>query len=162
MPIKSTILGISPGTRRIGFAVLKRGKLVHWEIRTFNAAWSNKKASHMAHTIQRYINRYNIDCIALKVNHPARTSNGLEHVVYSIIEIADKSLITLNQYSIAELNAGCSFNETPCKNKSILASSILHKYPDLIREYRRVCTDGKLYYMKVFEAAACAYCSSQK
>ncbi len=154
---KSTILGISPGTRTIGMAIYKGKELADYKVKAFCASWSENKYSRILETIQEAITSNEITCIAMKIQRGYKSSSGLMKVVEGIMELAVRFGIQVKTYLIEDLHKYCSFNSAPCQNKSILASYILCKYPELIREYRKCCSTGALYYIKIFEAVACIH-----
>ena len=64
---ENTILGISPGTRFIGIAILADGKLVNWQVRSFPGEWSDEKLRVILAAIDTVIVRYRIEQVTVPV-----------------------------------------------------------------------------------------------
>jgi Holliday junction resolvasome RuvABC endonuclease subunit len=72
------MIGISPGTRSVGFAIIKDGTLIDWGVKLFKQEWSNEKLQKIIGVLDVYVQKYQISTVAIKQHPPFRLSDGLE------------------------------------------------------------------------------------
>jgi len=155
----TSIIGISPGTRSVGIAVFKNGKLREWQLKTFKGAWSKSKLHWIVSTIKQVIIQYDGTAVALKLPHASRTSKALNDLVNAIQRIVEKHGLPATTFSLKELEQ--HFAESPKATKKALIEVLANQFPEL-REYRKKTirepksTKPKSPYEKVFEAVAAA------
>jgi len=77
----TTVLGISPGTRLTGLALLRDGELTDWRVKTFKGPWSESKLRDIVFALKTYIDDTGVSVVALKKPDVFRTSNGLERLI---------------------------------------------------------------------------------
>lgn len=153
MLTNSTILGINPGTRFLGLAVLRNNDLVDWRVKAFNKVkWSNEKLKSIISALTTYIQRYEITVIALKKFHPSRSSKALDSVVRKIENLAKKSGIKIFHYSIDELKDCFVSGENV--NKEDLAKILTASNDELIPKFNKEIQNKNTYYLPMFEAIA--------
>jgi len=143
------ILGISPGTRLVGTAILKDGVLIDWGVKMFKEKWSDQKLQRIVTVLEAIIRRYGIKTIALKSVHISKASKELEVLVHAIVLVARQLKIHLRTYTIEELKHHC--NGAP--NKELIMSYVFQLYPE-VEKTIRFGKENSLYHMKTIEAVA--------
>jgi len=146
------ILGINPGTRYLGIAVLHDSELLDWRVKTFRGKWTKEKAERILDVIGEHIELYDINRIALKKLHPSRSSKNLKLLVSRIKALANKNRIKVRSYSINMLERFFLVDEK--SNKKNLAEKIVSEYPVLIHELEKEKSNRNSYYLRIFEAVA--------
>jgi Holliday junction resolvasome RuvABC endonuclease subunit len=146
------ILGINPGTRYLGLAVFNDSELLDWRVKTFKGKWTKEKAGIILETIRKQIELYDINALAIKKLHSARTSRNLKLLVSKIKVIAKRKKIKVRQYSINELER--FFLEGEKHNKRNLAEKIIKEYPMLVHELNKEKSRKHFYFMRTIEAVA--------
>ena len=144
------LLGISPGTRIIGLAVMCDGELVEWKVKTFKATWSGKKRTMILEAIERMRNYYGIEILAIKKIDPLRSSPQLDMLLDAIYDLAKRNKIELYQYSLSDLD----YDDRPTKRQ--LSERIAGRHPKLRRKLLRERSNRTEYHTKMFEAVAMA------
>jgi len=142
--IKNIYLGVSPGTRYIGFAVMRNNDLTDWFVKTFPGTWSSDKLRKMKMLLTRIITSFAISEIAVKVPEDIRRSKALDKVINLIEQIAESRKVTVDVYTIQEIK-----KRLKCKNKGELIERMVIKYPELQTEFN---LDSNKYHAKIFEA----------
>ena len=148
------LLGISPGTRVVGLAVIQKGVLVEWKVKTFKEMWSCSKRKTILATIDRICEYHGIQVIAIKKIDPLRSSRPLDKLVDAIIKQAERNSIKIRQYSLSDLDY--DLNTGKKQNKSELSEKVADKHPEVRKEYLQEQNNRKEYYTKMFEAIAMA------
>lgn len=155
-----TILGISPGTRYVGVAMLRNGDLYDWKVKTYKGSWSEDKLSKAIEYIEGLIITHVIHHIACKIPHTSRSSFGLNALIEKIKKIAKEYKIELHIYSVNDLK---SFFKKDISNKSQLANHLAVKHPELSLELDKEQRSNHSYYSKMFEAiAAGMHCHKER
>lgn len=142
------MIGISPGTRSVGFAIMKDGILIDWGVKLFKEEWSNEKLKKIIGVLDIYVNKYHVSTIAIKQHPPFRLSVGLEHLYDEIRDWAKNLNIKIREFTIEELKIFCN-NLT---NKNSLIDYIYEKYPEVKKTIER--TKNIKYHIKTIEALA--------
>lgn len=148
------ILGISPGTRVIGLAVIRNGELIEWKVKTFKEKWSWEKRKQILATIDRICKYHSVTTLVLKKVDPLRSSRQLDKLVAGILSEAERNHIKTLKYSLAELDYDMRTGRKQTKDN--VASQVADKHPELRRDYLRARNSNKEYHMKMFEAVAMA------
>jgi len=145
------IIGISPGTRMLGYAGMSQRGLAVWGLKEFKREWSDKKLQKILSAINQLIVEYQPTSLALKMPHPARTSPALDALVREINKLAKKHGITVHSYTLEDLEKGCN-------NKRELIDSLAIKYPELKWKHEKIIKTiikkQKSSFEKIFEAVA--------
>ncbi len=149
---KDVILGISLGTRRLGVAIGTKKELIDWQLKAFAGVFTPTKASKMCRVVERLIEIYPVSAIALKASQPEKRSAGINYCLSALSCLAQSKQIPFYLYSIDDIEN--RFMKEGKKNKMGFVSWILHIYPELQKEYRKVQSGKGLYYIKLFEAVA--------
>ena len=145
------MIGISIGTRLIGLALIKHGSLVDWRMKVFKGSWSASKHARILNVLDEYMTTNNLSQIALKRPNRARTSEGLDQLTRSIIDLAQRKKIPIRTVSIEELKDYYGSSTT----KEDLISYILKKYPEAGRTTQMTKKNFK-YHIETIEAVALA------
>ena len=146
------LLGISPGTRVIGLAVLHKGELVEWKVKTFKEMWSVGKRKSILATIDRICDYYGVEVVSIKKIDPFRSSPQLDALIAAIVKQAEKNMLTVRLYSLSELD----YDIRTGKKKDTLSEQVASKHPMLRQTYLRERNNRAEYYTKMFEAIAMA------
>lgn len=148
------ILGISPGTRIIGLAVIRNGELVEWKIKTFKEMWSRDKRNAIVATINRLCEYHSVGVLVLKKIDPLRSSTRLDKLIATIQEQAKSNGIHVVQYSLADLDYDLRTGKKQTKDN--IAAEVADRHPELKHEYQRERNNRREYHTKMFEAIAVA------
>jgi len=151
---ENTILGISPGTRFIGLAVLDDGILRHWQVRSFTGVWSDEKLRSILGLIDDILYRYGVNQVCVKVPDVLPLTKGFHQLVGAINVLCENNAIRPRYYSLSEIKKHhCRSDE---QTRDMLIKTMVQLYPDLALEYRREMRNRNAYYYKLFEAVAVA------
>ena len=154
----NTILGISPGTRYIGVAVLRNGDLHDWKVKSCKGTWSDEKLEKAVRYIEKLIISHVISHIACKVPHDSRSSHGVNAIIEKIKEVALEYKIKFELYTIDDLK---NLFKMHFANRYILSEHVTRRYPELTSIFLRERKNKHKYHIRVFEAlAAGLFCHS--
>jgi len=154
------IIGINPGTRYLGIAVLDGSELMDWGIKVLKGRWSKEKTKKALCIISDFIERYEPDILAIKKLHPSRRSRNLAQLVAKIKEFSRRKGLKVYQYSIKEIES--FFIEERKLNKRNLIEVIANLYPMLHHEMTKERSHKNFYYIRAFEAIALASACAQR
>lgn len=143
------VLGISPGTRSVGVAVITDGVLVKWQLHTFSEKWTQKKLKRIITTLDVWIARNYIDEIAIKIPDELPLSKAYIKLVGGINILCEARAIRPKYYTLSELKQAHSPKQTI--NKKQLIAFVLQLFPDLQLSKQKKGHD------KVFEAVGAAW-----
>lgn len=150
------MIGISPGTRATGLALIKDGVLIDYGSKIFTAKWSAKKLAKVLTVLEEYIKRYKATCIAVKISHKSRTSKGLEAITMGVIDMAKRLNIDCWTYNTDQIKQYCNGS----MSKQELFSYILQQYPEVEKGINLTLSSIN-YHQKTFEAIALAHILDQ-
>ena len=145
------ILAVNPGSRYLGIAYFHGFALRQWQVRSIRS--QSPKAARQKATafLDRFMDQYPTDVLALKMLHPSRSSKQLDRLTDEIKDFAKAKKRRLYAYSLEELEAFlCNEHFT----KQHLVRAVVKQYPGLLYEYRKEQYNRGAYYMRVFEAVA--------
>jgi len=83
-PLK--ILGINPGMRYLGLAVLYGQELLDWRIKVLDGKWSNEKIKKAIKILSDFFYQYEPTVMVIKKLHPSRRSENLLRLTNKIKE----------------------------------------------------------------------------
>ena len=154
------MLGISPGTRTMGLAVLRHGELIEWRIKTYKGVWSKEKLAYILRAIEKMCDYYQVTSVAIKKVDPRRASPQLEVLTEHLIAFAKEKQFSIATYSLPEL-----MEATGRQQRNLhyaIEESMLERYPIVRKEYQKERNNKRRYYAKMFEAVLCAYMQYMK
>jgi Holliday junction resolvasome RuvABC endonuclease subunit len=154
------IIGINPGTRYLGIAVLDGSELLDWRIRALEGKWSEKKINKVIEILSELFDRYEPNVFVIKKLHPARRSENLLRLANKIKDFARCKKLKVYQYSIKEIES--FFIEDEKLNKQNLIDAIANLYPILHNDLSKERSQKNAYYIRAFEAVALASACSQR
>jgi Holliday junction resolvasome RuvABC endonuclease subunit len=149
-----TIIGINPGTRYLGIAVLQGPELMDWRVKVLKGKWSKEKMKKAMKIISDFIERYEPGALAIKKLHSSRRSKNLVRLVARIKEFSKRKGLKVYQYSIKELED--FFIQEEKLNKKNLAEAVISEYPILSHELNKEKSHKNPYHIRMFEAVALA------
>lgn len=152
---QKTILGISPGNRAIGIAVIVGEELYDWSIKTFDGAVTSGKLIRIKKTIEQIIDEYGADIIACKITDSSVTSRFIKKLVAVFRDLSVERGIEFLESTLQELKATCINVAKPTKGH--LIEFIVGIYPVLFGECVREKRNRNQYYTRMFEAVAAAH-----
>lgn len=150
-----TILGISPGSRYVGIAMLRNGELHQWKIKSYKGIYEPSKVERTLAYIEKLIVLQIVNSIACKVPHPKRTSSVLNKIIQRIQEMAEQYKIDIRIYTIEDLK---SLFKMKFSNKYLLAEYVAKKFPQLNAILIRERKNKVRYHIRTFEAIAAGLC----
>lgn len=148
------ILGISLGTRTIGMAMLNNGELIDWYIKAYKGLWCEQKKDVILDTIERMLDRYQIDAFAIKIPSAMDRHENVNQLYTEINLFAQHKGIPSETYSIQTLK---EFLGEDVSNKRTLRSKVLGLFPELKNEFNKESFNRNAYYSKLFEAVIAAH-----
>lgn len=148
----TTILAVDPGTRYTGIAVLDGSELIDWGIKVANGKWSDAKLKKTTGLISKLICEYRPGVIALKRNHPSRSSRNLELLRQSIKHLARDKYVKVLEYSVEDLKVW--YGQGTKITRQRIAEIVCLRYSVLARELAKEMAAGSPYHMRTFEAVA--------
>lgn len=147
-----TILGISPGTRFIGFAILRDGRLIHAQVRAFHGKWSKSKRNNILKAIDGSLMQHGVTSITVKLPDVLPISRSFHEVIGSLNTLCERKNLKPRYYSLSEIKRK-HYGDTKCNVDSLMAL-VVAAYPELMVEYRKEKTNRNAYYYKLFEAVS--------
>jgi Holliday junction resolvasome RuvABC endonuclease subunit len=148
------IIGINPGTRYIGIAVLYGRELMDWRIKVLEGKWSKEKITKVIRILSEIIERYEPGILAIKKLHPSRRSKNLLRLTNRIKEFVRRKSLKVYQYSIKEIE---NFYVKKGKfSKRNMFNDIIELYPELYYDQKKEMSQNTPYYYRMFEAIALA------
>ncbi len=150
----TAVLGISLGTRVIGLAVIRRGELVEWKVKSFKETWSSEKRKAILDMIHRLCEYHNVGILSVKKIDPLRSSPQLDRLMRNLVKQSKRYGVKIKLYSLAELDYDIRSGRKPTKDD--LTEQVASKHPELKHEYLRERNNRREYHTKMFEAVAMA------
>ena len=149
-----TIIGISPGSRYIGVAVLRGCELRDWRIKVIRAKTDEERMSNLRSVFSKLLIWYRPNLVAMKSVHKSRGSNALRTVVESVRGITREHVLPLEEYSLETIKQ--KVGQRVSKSKRQMSIELATTYPSL-QKLLKDLVDSKTYYqIRVFEAVAVA------
>ena len=153
------ILAINPGTRYLGVAVFEGPELLDWRVRTIKGRTFKMKLERAKAVVSEFIEKYQLNVLAIKKLHHCRSSASLNQLVARIKQLAKRKSLKVCQYPIKEVEA--FFIPDGRTNKKKLAELLAARYPELVHEFNKEKANRNSYHIRMFEAVAlgvvCSY-----
>ena len=148
------IIGINPGTRYLGIAVLDGSELMDWRIKVLEGKWSEEKLKKTTEILSELFNQYEPNALAIKKLHPSRRTENLLRLTNKIKEFARRKKIRVCQFALKEIEK--LFIEDKKLNRQNLMEAIAKQYPMLYHELKKEQNQKNPYYFRMFDAIALA------
>ena len=148
------VIGISAGTRYVGFTVLSGLELMDWREKAFNGPWNEGKLKKILTSFRIMVELYGPTAVAFKRVHRSRTSPGLDHLVNELTKLARSRNIRTCTYTTQQMIAMLLHKKRG--NRKILSETLLNIYPSLHPLARRELEIKRSYHLRLFEALGCA------
>ena len=148
------IIGINPGTRYLGIAVLDGSELLDWRIKTLTGRLSEKRIKKTIEIVSELIDRYEPNALAIKKLHPSRRTENLLRLSNKIKNFARLKKLKVFQYSIKDIEKFYIVDEK--LNKRNLFEALVRFYPELYPELKKEQNHKNPYHTRIFEAVALA------
>ncbi len=132
MDTGNRVMGISPGTRTVGIAIFKDGKLREWQLKTFSGTWSKIKLNWILSTLKQIIAYYGVTSIGVKIPHASRTSKALNELTNAIQKLAEKKDLSIATFTLKELEQAF-----PCATKEAMIEHLANQFPELQEYYEK-------------------------
>lgn len=156
-----TVIGINPGSRYVGYAVIRDGDLREWGVKAFLAKNSQKKFERTKKPIIELIGLYEPTVLSMKETHPSRRSPYLNKLVITLKSIGRSRKIPIFEYDIETLREQCAGNEM-ITNKKKLAEAMAAEFPALNNDLAQEKKHKRPYHVIMFEAVALAAAGYRK
>jgi len=149
-PVK--ILSLVPGTKYLGVALFYGGELRDWGIKVLNAKGTQEKIKKAKEIISDFIERYELQVLALKRLNLKKSSKNLNSLVRKIKEFARKKGLFICQMKLPEIKE--SILPGRRINKKELSQVMVSRYPELLFDFKKERRNKNSYYERMFEAVA--------
>jgi hypothetical protein len=133
--------------------------LVDRRVKTVHGKSDERKVQGILERIERIVVKRGVTALSIRISPPKKNSGHAELFLDGIREIAVRHGLPLHTFTAETLAEKCAMHTAQPKIKRSLAVSILYRFPQLRPEYAKTCTKKRVYYMKLFEAIACALCA---
>ena len=150
MKTTSTILGISPGTRLTGLALLRDGELVDWKVKSFKGHWTTSKLKDILYCIQTYIKKNEVISVVIKKPNVFRSSTGLEQMISELRILLERMGVPMILLSLRTMKAQYSTNKG--FTKAQMLKEAVQPFPELYTEFNKEVKSKNGYYVRMFEA----------
>ncbi|MDB5226637.1 MAG: hypothetical protein JWN78_830 [Bacteroidota bacterium] len=151
---KTCNIGLSVGTRIIGFAVLCAGTLLEYKVLTFKERWSKTKLVLIVSSLKTLLSRYNIAHIGIKTPAPSYCTQTLLQVIKGLQQELTRMERPFCMYTVDDLKGYCLPDMKG--NKKSLSEYVGNKYPELFMRHKRESKSKNAHYIKLFEATIAA------
>jgi Holliday junction resolvasome RuvABC endonuclease subunit len=152
------IIGINPGTRYLGIAVLDGSELLDWRIKTLEGKWSEEKIKKAIKILSELFKQYEPNVLVIKKLHPSRRSENLLRLTNKIKNFVRQKKMKVFKYSIKEIEKILIKGEK--LNKRNLIEAMVKLYPALHNDLKIEQSHKNRYHIRMFEAVALA-CSEE-
>lgn len=157
-PLK--VIGINPGTRYLGIAILYGQELMDWRIKVLNGKWSREKLKKVTEIISELVDQYEPSVLVIKKLHLSRRTENLLRLTDKIKEVAKYKKMKVYQYSIKEIEG--NFIDGKKLNRRNLIETMIEFFPVLHNDLNKERNHKNPYYFRMFEAVALASVCSKK
>lgn len=152
-----TILGISIGTRCTGVCVLEDGVLKDANIHRFDDIWSETKLHVIINRYKRYVRRYGVTTIIIKMPPGNSHTKALCLVKKRIEQLAGRFYCDLSTITRKEVQATL---EVATIDKMVECT--LKAYPEFVNTYERQRRHRHSKFRKLHEAVLAAHIAHQR
>lgn len=153
--MQTNIAGISPGTKEMAIAIYRDGNLVDWRRKSVRGKWSEAKHKQIKRIFENTLKHNGITHLAFKLPRPHESSRALFKVIDTLTALAEKYRIPCFGFGIDQLKR--CYKTSEVNNKKDMMEVIVQVHPEIRYEYEMEKKNREGYYLKVFEAVACAH-----
>ena len=151
----STILGIDPGARQIGIAVVKSDELVFYAVKTFRKGDREEKLKKLRLIIEKLVTDYHIEYVALEKIVFVQQHRSFVKIVYDEIkEFLKERNIELFEYNPKVIRQIICGDQKPTKRHTALI--LAQKNAELVKYFNAPKLWQKRYFAQLFDAIAAA------
>jgi hypothetical protein len=149
-----TIIGISLGTSRTAVCIIRDGELLEEELHlhAFDAQWSEKKLHDIAKAYRKYLRKYPVTGIMVKIPPLDRHTGPITALLARVESLAGEYGCKYDLITKSELKHFTGLHST---NEIVELSRRL--YPVLEPLYQKGRANGHSYNGKIFEAVLSAH-----
>jgi Holliday junction resolvasome RuvABC endonuclease subunit len=148
------ILGISPGTSRFGFAVIRNKELIHWGTKSYKGKWDGQKLKRIIKTLEQLIVEYGITQVAMKYPDHPPVAKEYNQLIGSLNVFIESKFLTLNYYHLKQVKR--YFGKGNVVSKRDVFELIKQEYPEIEKRKRSMFLYN-FHYAKLLEATAVAH-----
>lgn len=148
--LEPAILGISPGKRTMGVALIANGTLIDWRIKTTKKSDGFERYIKYIDTVAR---SHSVVTIAIKESSHIR-SDYRKRFIHEVKAYCAAHNIQWYRFNYSLLRKLTLKQE--CRTRTELIKALAEKKPELILLARKELKNGKTYYITMFEAVAAA------
>lgn len=138
----------------LGLAVLFSHQLLDYRVIQNKLEWSNSKKEHLVTLIQSYCKMYNITDIVIAIPQQYYQTDEWKELLEAIALLARNTGIVFICYELAEIYRMFANGANPTRASLIRRMAML--YDELEVYEMRERHNKQKYYIKLFEAVACA------
>ncbi len=146
------LLAVNPGSRYTGYAVFHGADLVDWGVRSLREAGPKAKARRLESLLAESAGSHDVNCLAVKGLHRARSSKGLRDLADFVNRWGEANVRLVSEHGIDEIEA--SLIQSGALNKRRLMEEVAARYPFLYPELEREKRNRSPYLVRMFEAVA--------
>lgn len=150
------VLGISPGTRTCGFAVIRDGDIKTSGVKSYKEKWNEGKLIGILYSLSQLIHRHKIQKVAIKIPDDVSRSKEYTQLIGAMNALFEQRGISARYFTLSEIKR--QYGQKKKDNKKVLFEQIVSVYPGLKPLYQAEIKAAKPYYDKVFEAVGAADC----
>jgi Holliday junction resolvasome RuvABC endonuclease subunit len=151
----STILGIDPGARQIGIAVMKDDELVFYAVKTFKKGDDEEKLKKLRLIIEKLVTDYRVEYVALEKIVFVQQHRSFVKIVYDKIkEFLKERNIELFEYNPKVIRQIICDAQKPTKRNTALI--LAQKHAELVKYFNVAKLWQKRYFAQLFDAIAAA------
>jgi len=148
------VVGISLGTRQLGIAFFRQGRLSDWHIYSFKYAWSAFKKKQILRCVETIVKREQATMVALKISETEKQNQSFREILTDIEQLLFLHHIPCYSFTLPQLKSQLPIEYQ--KNKAAFMEGMMTLYPELHIEFQKERTNHNSYYIKIFEAIAAA------
>ncbi len=148
------ILGLSPGSRYLGVAVLDDGSLKDWRIIGIDAGCADEKLDRLGRVLAHLLELHHPDVIAMKAAGLHSGSSALAGVTGTIRRFADEHKLGYGIYALDRVKRLLVGEQRA--NRVRLANELATRYPILYSEIQQRIMRHNSHSLRMFEAVAVA------
>jgi RNase H-fold protein (predicted Holliday junction resolvase) len=152
------ILGISIGTRTSGIAVVRKGKLIAWDVISFRDEWTESKAEKITSRFESILTLHSVKYVVLKIPRPSHHSEAIVELLEKVKALFEYHGCMVEHKTQAEIKRTLP----QISNKKDLMVFITNLYPSLSPERSQEMTNKHSYHNKMFEAVLVAHIRKDK